>query len=103
MKYFLFCLIIVLSCSEKRTPKRNYNDLPDSISIGGAFYLDECARCHGDLGEGNDKKKYPKLKGGGYTFDELKSSMYYPEGTMPEFDDIPDSLIHQIHNYIKHL
>ena len=96
-------MISLFSCENKRPQKRDYKNLPDSISLGQAFYTDECARCHGDNGEGNKKKDIAKLKDADFSFDEMKQSMYYPEGTMPEFDDVPDTLIHEIRKFIHSL
>jgi mono/diheme cytochrome c family protein len=71
--------------------------------MGQAFYEDECAKCHGNEGLGNLKKDYPKLKDAGFTFKELKKSMHDPEATMPDFSDVPDSLIIELRSFINKL
>ena len=72
-----------------------------TISHGEAFFLNECARCHGDRGEGNPEKDVPRLRNKLYEFEEVKNVMIYPEGIMPEFDDVEDSIIVQIVEYIN--
>ncbi len=93
----LLLFFLLIACVEER-PKV----LPSAtISHGEAFFLNECARCHGDRGEGNRKKDIPRLRNGKYVFEEVKNSMLYPEGVMPEFADVPDSVIQQIVTYIN--
>lgn len=95
--YFIFFTFLFISCAEKRPTVYP----SDTISHGEAFFLNECARCHGDRGEGNRDKDVPRLRNGGYVLEEVKNSMLYPEGVMPEFDDVPDSVIQQIVIYIN--
>ena len=83
-----------MSCEKKRPTVYP----SDTITYGEAFFLNNCAKCHGDRAEGS--KKYPRLRQQGYQFQEVKNSMLYPEGVMPEFDDVPDSIIVQIVDYI---
>ncbi len=94
---FLSIVVLIIACAEKR-PKVYPSE---TISHGEAYFLNECARCHGDRGEGNRDKDVPRLRNGRYVFEEVKNSMLYPEGVMPEFDDVPDSVIQQIVTYIN--
>lgn len=72
-----------------------------TVSHGEAFFLNECARCHGDRGEGNPDEDVPRLRNGKYAFQEVKLSMLYPKGDMPVFENVPDSVIRQIVTYIN--
>jgi mono/diheme cytochrome c family protein len=72
-----------------------------TITYGEAFFLNECARCHGDRGQGNPEKDVPRLRNNTYDFSEVRNSIDYPEGIMPEFEDVPDSIIVQIVEYLN--
>mgnify|MGYP001576986927 CR=1 FL=1 len=94
---------MLMSCEEnKPVIKIDINLVDQKVRAGAIFYHEECARCHGDHGQGNKKKKYPKMKTG-LTLDEFNYALDFPEGVMPEFDDLEDSLTRQIHQYVKTL
>lgn len=98
MRLFGFVFILLLFSCE---PKRPIVYPSDTVSFGEAFFLNECARCHGDRGEGNPDKEVPRLRNNHYDFEEVRNAMQYPEGIMPQFDEVPDSIIYQITTYIN--
>ena len=38
------------------------------LELGAKLYADNCVRCHGDSGEGNDEKFYPRIHGQHYNY-----------------------------------
>ncbi len=38
------------------------------LEHGAQLYKDNCVRCHGETGEGNDEKFYPRIQGQHYTY-----------------------------------
>ena len=96
--FILLFIILVFSCK----PKRPTVFPSDTITHGEAFFLNNCAECHGDRGESIDLDKYPRIREQNYSFAELKEQMEFPTGTvMPAFEEVPDSVIIQIVNYIN--
>ncbi|MCB0278343.1 MAG: c-type cytochrome [Calditrichaeota bacterium] len=97
----LFIIFFIL-CGFSCKPKRPTVYPSDTITYGEAFFLNNCAECHGDRGESADLDKYPRIREQNYSFDEIKEQMQYPTGTvMPAFEDVPDSIIVQITYYIN--
>ncbi len=48
-------------------PKNGKGDGKD-LEHGKKLYADNCVRCHGERGEGNDKKFYPRIQGQHYKY-----------------------------------
>ena len=96
--FTILFLILIFSCK----PKRPTVFPSDTITHGEAFFLNNCAECHGDRGEGDEEREIPRIRELDYSFIEVKEQMELPTGdVMPAFENIPDSIIVQIVDYIN--
>ena len=51
----------------------------DNLELGAQLYADNCVQCHGETGEGNNEKFYPRIQGQHYAY-LLRQYQWIKEG-----------------------
>ena len=67
------------------------------LELGAQLYKDNCVRCHGENGEGNEEKFYPKLQGQHYEY-ILRQFREIKEGKRRNAN--PD-MVKQVHEFTE--
>ncbi len=81
----------------------------DEYKAGEKIYKTQCIACHGDHGQGNNEKAYPKLHGQHYQYllrqlQKVKNNMRQVDPVMQQIVlQLNDKQIEQVINYISYL
>lgn len=73
----------------------------DLLSASAALYQDNCAKCHGEEGEG--VASYPVIRNTKRTKQELKQLIGHGAGEMPAFPNFTEAELDQLIDYLHEL
>jgi len=90
-----------------RTKTNPYRDQPDAVAAGRRVFVDHCAHCHGDDGQGT--KKRPSLKTARVQQEATEGDLHWllvngnrGQG-MPSWTKLGDPQIWQVITYVRSL